>query len=565
MDLICYTFPGWDPRIRPASAKREWMEASPERFAYRCLPLSIANAHGWEILSPCGFEARWNGAPGVEGLELRLDEGAEPRRAPVSLFGQATVTFHIEGIFRTPAGWNLWVGGSPNHAKDGIAPLGGVIETDWSPYSFTMNWRFTRPNHWVRFEKDEPIAFFFPVRRGLVDGVEPRIVPVEEAPEVKAEFEAWSRSRDAFQQWVRETNPAAPSDRWQKLYYRGVRPGELPGATDHQAKLRPKPFAGGGLEAGKCPVSAPRTGGAGFPPDMKTAVRGPSPENLSNDRCPSPGPEAESTALARRDWILSAMEAQHRLAPGGDRVPRVSGLSSADFLARFYAPGRPVIVEGELQDWPALRLWTPDYLKAKVGSAEIEFQGGRQSSGDFELYKDNHKRRMPFDAYVDLITARPGNDAYITAYNSGDNQAALAPLHEDVQTLAKFLTGKPGMIWIGPVGTFTPLHFDLTNNLLAQVKGSKRILLNPPSETQHLYHRRHVFSAVHDITDEERIARDFPLAANAITYELDLAEGELLYIPIGWWHQVTALDFSVTYTFTDFLWRNDWCENFPQD
>jgi hypothetical protein len=558
MDLICYTYSGWDPRIRPASPKREWMERSPERFAYRCLPLSIANGHGWEILSPCGFEARWNGAAGVEGVEISLDPDTEPRRAPVSLFGQATITFHIEGIFRTPAGWNLWVGGSPNQAKDGIAPLGGVIETDWSPYTFTMNWQFTRSNHWVRFEKHEPICFFFPVQRGLLESIEPRIVAIDDAPDLKAEFEAWSRSRDAFHQWVRETNPVAPADRWQKLYYRGLRPGDLPGAADHQVKVRASPFAGAVPLPSECPVTA-RTEAARGAGTMQM------PRQDQGDSSPRPNAAGTQVALDRRDWILSVMESQQHLAPAANEVPRVRGIDSQEFLARFYAPGRPVILQGELDEWPALRLWTPDYLKQKLGPAEIQFQGARHSSGDFELYKDRHKSRMPFDAFVDLIAGRPGNDAYLTAYNSADNRAALAPLDEDVRPLGKFLTGVPGMIWIGPMGTFTPLHFDLTNNLLAQVRGSKRVILVPPSETRYLYHHRHVFSAVHDIADEELIARDFPLAASAFTYELDLDPGELLYIPIGWWHQVTALDFSITYTFTDFLWRNNFHETFPPD
>ena len=37
------------------------------------------------------------------------------------------------------------VQGPINRPKDGIAALPGIIETDWSPYSFTMNWMFTRP------------------------------------------------------------------------------------------------------------------------------------------------------------------------------------------------------------------------------------------------------------------------------------------------------------------------------------------------------------------------------------------------------------------------------------
>ena len=52
MDLICYLRQGWEPLIRPAEPTREWMDRTRLSFAYRCLPLNIANAHGWEILCP---------------------------------------------------------------------------------------------------------------------------------------------------------------------------------------------------------------------------------------------------------------------------------------------------------------------------------------------------------------------------------------------------------------------------------------------------------------------------------------------------------------------------------
>src|SRR5882757_10212642 len=145
MDLIAYVHPGWAPLIRPAPATRAWMDDTPEAFAYRCLPLNIANAHGWEVLNPCGFEAIWDGGSGVEALTIKPDAGAVEGRLAQSLFGQGVITFHVEAIVRTPPGWNLWVGGSPNRHKDGVGPLTGVIETDWSPFTFTMNWRFTRP------------------------------------------------------------------------------------------------------------------------------------------------------------------------------------------------------------------------------------------------------------------------------------------------------------------------------------------------------------------------------------------------------------------------------------
>ena len=49
------------PEVRPARAKRQWMDDFQDRHAYRCLPLSIANAFGWEVLCPVPIEIRWNG------------------------------------------------------------------------------------------------------------------------------------------------------------------------------------------------------------------------------------------------------------------------------------------------------------------------------------------------------------------------------------------------------------------------------------------------------------------------------------------------------------------------
>jgi hypothetical protein len=243
MELIAYVFPGWEPQLRPASSRRDWMDASPEQFAYRCLPLKMANAHGWEVLSPCGFTACWTGGMRPEDVTIRCDAGTRPDQAPVALFGQATLTFHLPAIFRTPPGWNLWLSGSPNAAKDGIAPLGGVIETDWSPYSFTMNWRFTRAKHWVRFEAGEPIAFLMPIARDSIESFTARIASVDAEPGLKEAYLAWSASRDAFQARMAAEPPSAPSDKWQKLYYRGLDPNGADACPDHRTKVRACPFS----------------------------------------------------------------------------------------------------------------------------------------------------------------------------------------------------------------------------------------------------------------------------------------------------------------------------------
>src|SRR5580698_2585550 len=202
VEFTCYVYPGWRPRIRAASPRRPWMDETPESFAYRCLPLNIANAHGWELLNPCAFEVHWNGQTGTDAITIRPQPGARAEGFATSLFGQGIITFHIPGIFRTPPGWNLWIGGSPNEPKDGIYPLTGVVETDWSPFTFTMNWRFTRSNHWIRFAADEPICFVFPIQRGALDGIAPKLAPIDAEANLLERFQEWSRERDAFHQRV---------------------------------------------------------------------------------------------------------------------------------------------------------------------------------------------------------------------------------------------------------------------------------------------------------------------------------------------------------------------------
>ena len=52
---------GWDWCW--ADWQRDWMDATPNRYAYRCLPLTITNQTGWWIRNPVGFTAAWSGRP----------------------------------------------------------------------------------------------------------------------------------------------------------------------------------------------------------------------------------------------------------------------------------------------------------------------------------------------------------------------------------------------------------------------------------------------------------------------------------------------------------------------
>ena len=111
------------------------------------------------------------------------------------------------------------------------------------PFSFTMNWIFTRPNVLLRFEKDEPICHIFPVKRGEVEALTPEVRALSDDPALKAEFDAWSASRNSFNADLKTPGSTAQAEKWQKVYLRGqTETGQVAAADDHRTKLRVKPF-----------------------------------------------------------------------------------------------------------------------------------------------------------------------------------------------------------------------------------------------------------------------------------------------------------------------------------
>lgn len=266
--------------------------------------------------------------------------------------------------------------------------------------------------------------------------------------------------------------------------------------------------------------------------------------------------------LAKSYWVLGnyrKLEAQR----GPSSVPTLDGTETDRFFGDFYFANRPVKLTGLVNHWPAMQLWTLDYLLDKLGDSMVELQGQRDSSDDYEMYKHRHQRRLPLREVIAAIRdVDASNEFYVTAYNDSTNKQTLAPLWDDlapVGILKSSSGGRDGFFWLGPKGTLTPLHHDLTNNLLIQVLGRKRVKLVPPWELQRVRNRTHCFS-------ELTLAELNSNAGQAPDYtECVIGPGEALFLPIGWWHHVEALDVSVSMSFTNFPFDNDFTAGHPID
>ena len=264
--------------------------------------------------------------------------------------------------------------------------------------------------------------------------------------------------------------------------------------------------------------------------------------------------------LAKRDWVLGTHARLKRMAPPA--IVRKHKLPADAFLREHYSASEPVIITGMLDDCVARTRWNLDDFAARFAERVVEVQFGRDQDDKYEMNSIAHKRKMPFGEYVELVrNAGTTNDFYMTANNDSQNRQALQELWDDVPLLPEYLNGsKGGYFWFGPAGTLTPFHHDLTNNFMAQIIGRKRIKLIAPYELGSLYNHRHCFT---DVDGRNIDLQRFPLMEGVPILECVLEPGEILFLPVGWWHMVEGLETSVTIAFTNFKWDNDFYTRYP--
>lgn len=240
--LVAYeTVPSAGFELVVTPHNRDWMDATYERSAYRCLPLLLANQAGWLILNPVTVEVKWDGGPNRDAIQIRYWQPANNATLeklpdyvwPTSHFGSGIVTWALPYLFRTPPGYNLLARGPANQIKDGVAPLEGLVETDWAVATFTMNWKLTRSDTWITFAKGEPVCMVVPQRRGELEEFAPEILSINDDPHLSGANERWRASRDKLLN--------AEELGWEKHYFKGTAPDGTT-ATQHQTKLRLHPF-----------------------------------------------------------------------------------------------------------------------------------------------------------------------------------------------------------------------------------------------------------------------------------------------------------------------------------
>jgi len=254
--------------------------------------------------------------------------------------------------------------------------------------------------------------------------------------------------------------------------------------------------------------------------------------------------------------LESVMVNQQRLwesAPAYAAVEKRGAIADAEFIERYVRGSRPVVLTHLTADWPAMRRWSPHDLKKRFGHLNVEIQAERNADTRYEENKLAHRKEQRLSEFVDRVLAGgPTNDYYMTANNEVLRQPGFAPLLEDIGSLPAIcdrtqLTSASSF-WFGPAGTVTPLHHDTLMLFHTQIVGRKRWRFISPLETPRLYNFNGVYSPI-DV-DRPDLAR-YPRFAEVTMLEVVVEPGETVFLPLGWWHQVTSLDISMSFSFSN--------------
>ena len=235
-----------------------------------------------------------------------------------------------------------------------------------------------------------------------------------------------------------------------------------------------------------------------------------------------------------------------------DRV-HFTDLTPQMFHQKYRSQNRPVILCGA---FAGVENWTLELIEKRMDAAPygVRVYGKDYRKRPKRLWKKySEVENLTVASYVSLLRNRSAHERSMYMAQVAFGHTPLAGTIRDrvVQLeqkcdMVRILPVMDLNLWLGPSGHTEPLHFDTGDGTLMQLHGSKRVSLFPPDQTRNLYpfpFYREVPPWFSQVDTDEPDFSIFPDYREALNHRMDVLvnQGEILFIPVSWWHEVTAL------------------------
>ena len=227
-------------------------------------------------------------------------------------------------------------------------------------------------------------------------------------------------------------------------------------------------------------------------------------------------------------------------------VDVVSKISQEEFNRNYLRPQIPVLVKGLVEETPAGKKWTLDYIKEVCGDVTVDvFDNANPNNATAFTTPD---LKMKFRDYVSNITRDEPSSLRMFLFNMFKVKPEL---RKDFAcpSLIKGIMGRVGFMFFGAKGIKVRIHqdMDFSNVMLTQFYGRKKVVLVAPKYSRLLY--KLPFNTHSLINLDNPDLKKYPGLKYIETYECVLEPGDSVFMPSGYWHYITYLDggFSVSY------------------
>uniref|UniRef100_A0A0G4I6S4 JmjC domain-containing protein n=1 Tax=Chromera velia CCMP2878 TaxID=1169474 RepID=A0A0G4I6S4_9ALVE len=242
-----------------------------------------------------------------------------------------------------------------------------------------------------------------------------------------------------------------------------------------------------------------------------------------------------------------------------ETIPRVhiKDTSVREFIEKYEKPGLPVIIQGLMDDWPAMQNWEWSRLERK-------YRHGSFKVGEDD---DGHRIKMRLKYFLDYLRHQTDDSPLYLFESACEDATRTAGLLEDFRIPDVFpfdlhcvlgLDDRPPHRWflIGPKRSGTTVHRDPIGTAAwnALQSGEKRWCLFPPDLPKEIVKAKGLRREGEDDEAIDWFAKLLPrLKRREGPGKLRILEGtqgpgEIIFVPPRWWHAVVNLSDTVACT-----------------
>lgn len=174
--------------LEQTNIRRDWMDATYDKHAYKCFPVSLANTLGWSISFTEDIEFIRHSDVQMQPDNIEILKGKD---ICTNSRANNTISFDSGLIFRTDQNTTMLSITPPNYLLSGVEPFTTLMSTSFYMYPFPIAWHITKQDEVIKIPAGQPVITLLPISLKSLEQTEMIIedkIDTEEEKEIKRRY-----------------------------------------------------------------------------------------------------------------------------------------------------------------------------------------------------------------------------------------------------------------------------------------------------------------------------------------------------------------------------------------